>query len=50
VRVAMTYVQQQGLANTPVRFDVVAILLLPDGVPEVTHLPAAFQPSAYFTY
>jgi putative endonuclease len=50
VRVAMTYVQQQGLSNTPLRFDVVAILLPPDGVPEVTHLPAAFQPSASFTY
>jgi putative endonuclease len=50
VRVAMTYVQQQGLSNTPVRFDVVAILLPPDGVPEVTHLPAAFQPPASFTY
>jgi putative endonuclease len=49
-RVAMAYVQQQGLHNTAVRFDVVAIVFPPGGTPEVTHLPAAFTPSAYFTY
>jgi putative endonuclease len=49
-RVAMVYVQQQGLQNVSVRFDVVAILLPPGGAPEVTHLPAAFQPGGYFTY
>jgi putative endonuclease len=50
VRVAMTYVQQQALHNTSVRFDVVAIVLQPGGTPEVTHLPAAFSPPAYFYY
>jgi putative endonuclease len=49
-RIAMTYVQQQALHNTPVRFDVVAILLLPSGRPEVTHLPAAFSPPTSFYY
>lgn len=50
VQVAMIYVQQQALQNTALRFDVVAVMLLPDGEPEVTHMPAAFVPPAYFSY
>jgi putative endonuclease len=50
VRVAMTYVQQHQLQNTALRFDVVAIILPSDGRPEVTHVPAAFSPPAYFFY
>jgi putative endonuclease len=49
-QVAMTYVQQQHLQNTALRFDVVAVTLPPGGAPEVTHVPAAFSPSAYFFY
>jgi putative endonuclease len=48
-RVAMAYVQQRALRNTPVRFDVVAIVY-EDGRPAVTHLPAAFSPPAHFYY
>jgi len=48
-RVALAYVQQRALGNTPLRFDVVAIVYA-DGRPEVTHLPAAFSPPASFYY
>jgi putative endonuclease len=48
-RVAMTYIQQRALYNTPMRFDVVAIVY-EDGRPQVTHLPAAFSPPAHFYY
>jgi putative endonuclease len=50
VHVAMTYVQQQALQDVALRFDVVAVTLRPQRLPEVTHIPAAFSPSAYFTY
>ena len=50
VQMAMIYVQQQALHNTPLRFDVVAIILRPGSDPEVTHLPAAFTPPDYFFY
>jgi putative endonuclease len=50
VHVAMTYVQQQALHNTLLRFDVVAVTLRPGSAPEVTHLPAAFTPPDYFFY
>jgi putative endonuclease len=50
VYTAMTYVQQQALQDVALRFDVVAVTLRPQRVPEVTHIPAAFSPSAYFTY
>ena len=49
-RVAMAYVQQQALRDTPVRFDVVAIVWGAEAPPEVTHLPAAFSPPAHFYY
>lgn len=50
VHVAMLYVQQHPLPHVDIRFDVVAITLLP-GIPaEVTHVPAAFSPSGYFLY
>lgn len=48
--VAMTYIQQQAFRDTPVRFDVVAIVWLENGKPEIVHIPAAFTPPAYFTY
>ncbi|MFQ5936827.1 MAG: YraN family protein [Acidiferrobacterales bacterium] len=48
--VAMSYVQQHHLRNAALRFDVVAITFLADGTPEVTHIPAAFSPSAHFFY
>jgi len=50
VAVAMTYVQRQALQNTALRFDVVAVTLPSAGEPEVTHVPAAFVPPAYFSY
>jgi putative endonuclease len=50
VYAAMTYIQQQALQDVALRFDVVAVTLRPHGVPEVTHIPAAFSPPAYFSY
>jgi putative endonuclease len=50
VAVAMTYVQQQAIQNTALRFDVVAVTLPGRGEPEVTHMPAAFVPPTYFSY
>ncbi|MGE3541961.1 MAG: YraN family protein [Candidatus Tectimicrobiota bacterium] len=49
-QVAMLYVQQHRLQNVDIRFDVVAIRLLTGAAPEVTHVPAAFSPPAYFLY
>ena len=48
--VAMTYVQQYRLQDTALRFDVVAILFSVDGLPAVTHVPAAFSPPTAFFY
>jgi putative endonuclease len=50
VHVAMVYVQEQRLQDTNLRFDVVAITLLPGASPEVTHVPGAFTPSPHFLY
>jgi putative endonuclease len=50
VHVAMVYIQQRRLQRVDVRFDVVAITLLPGVPPEVTHVPAAFTPSSHFLY
>ncbi len=50
VRVAMHYVRQQKLPHTALRFDVVAILVRPDAMPDVIHIPAAFCPSERFFY
>lgn len=50
VAAAMTYLQQQALAGVALRFDVIAITLGQHGTPEVTHIPAAFSPSEYFSY
>ena len=50
VHVAMVYVHQHRLQQVDVRFDVVAITLLPGVPPEVTHVPAAFTPSSHFLY
>src|SRR5215467_859946 len=50
VHVAMVYVQQHQLQDVNLRFDVVAIALLPDLPPEVTHVPGAFTPSSHFLY
>ena len=36
--------------HVDVRFDVVAITLLPGVPPEVIHVPAAFTPSSHFLY
>jgi Holliday junction resolvase-like predicted endonuclease len=46
----MVYVQQHQLQNVNIRFDVVAITLLPGVPPEVTHVPDAFTPSPHFLY
>jgi putative endonuclease len=48
--VAMIYMQQHQLRNIALRFDVVAITLPPGGMPEVTHVPAAFSSPTYFSY
>ena len=48
--VAMHYVQQYRLINTALRFDVVAITFLPNKMPEVNHIPAAFSPVDTFFY
>jgi putative endonuclease len=50
VHVAMVYVQQHQLQDVNIRFDVVAITLLPGLPPEVTHVPGAFTPSSHFLY
>src|SRR5215468_2890808 len=50
VHVAMIYVQQHQLQDANIRFDVVAITLLPGLPPEVTHVPGAFTPSSHFLY
>lgn len=50
VHVAMLYIQQHRLPHVDVRFDVVAITLLPGAPAKVTHVPAAFSPSAHFLY
>jgi putative endonuclease len=50
VHVAMIYVQQHQLQDVNIRFDVVAITLLPGLPPEVTHVPGAFIPSSHFLY
>jgi putative endonuclease len=50
VYAAMTYIQQQALQDVALRFDVVAVTLRRHGLPEVTHIPAAFSPSADFFY
>jgi putative endonuclease len=50
VHVAMVYVQQHQMQDVNIRFDVVAITLLP-GVPhEVTHVPGAFTAPSHFLY
>src|SRR5215510_15511583 len=48
--VAMVYVQQHQLQDINIRFDVVAITLLPGMPPEMTHVLAAFTPSSHFLY
>ena len=50
VHVAMVYIQQHRLQDVNLRFDVVAITLLPGVPPEVTHVPGAFTPSSHFLY
>lgn len=50
VHVAMVYVQQHQLPDVNLRFDVVAITLLPGVAPEITHVPGAFTPSPHFFY
>ncbi len=50
VHVAMTYIQRHQLSQMDIRFDVVAITLLPGRPAEVTHIPAAFSPPNYFLY
>jgi putative endonuclease len=47
---AMAYVQKHRIRHTALRFDVIAIRVLPAGPPEVTHIPGAFSPTDYFCY
>ena len=49
-RVAMYYVQQHRVMNTALRFDVIAIMFVPNQMPEVNHIPAAFSPVDAFFY
>jgi len=48
--VAMLYVTERRLPQVNIRFDVVAIMLSPQGEPAVTHVPAAFTPPGHFMY
>ena len=48
--VAMAYVLQHHIRNTSLRFDVIGVTLTPQGVPDVTHIQAAFDPSDHFSY
>ncbi len=50
VQVAMVYVQEQRLRDLTLRFDVVAIMMVPGAAPVVTHVPSAFTPSPHFLY
>ena len=43
-------VHGQKMQEVNIRFDVVAITLLPGFPPEVTHVPGAFTPSSHFLY
>lgn len=49
-QVAMAYIQQQQVADTALRFDVVAIRLNDQAAPEVIHYPAAFSPTTHYFY
>jgi Holliday junction resolvase-like predicted endonuclease len=49
-QVAMVYVHRQRLIQTSLRFDVVAVQLRPGHAPDVTHIPAAFDPTDRFFY
>jgi Holliday junction resolvase-like predicted endonuclease len=46
----MVYVQQHQMQDVNIRFDVVAITLLPGVPPEVTHVPGAFTAPSHFLY
>ncbi len=45
LRTADWYIHHKRLDNYPRRFDVVAIVLPPDGTPELEHFPSAFTPA-----
>ncbi len=45
-RAARWFIQHQRCDDQPCRFDVVAVLLPPDGQPEIEHFPNAFLPKA----
>lgn len=50
VQVAMVYIQERQVRDTALRFDVVAVTCIPGAVPEVVHVPAAFDASPKFPY
>ncbi len=41
--VALDYITRKNCNNTPIRFDVVSIILPVSGTPEITHLPSCFE-------
>ncbi len=43
VRTARWYLEHTGRAEQPCRFDVVTIILPPDGEPQIRHYPDAFE-------
>ena len=45
-RAARWFIQHQRWDDKPCRFDIVAVLLPPDGQPEIEHFPNAFLPKA----
>ncbi len=43
-RTAKRFLTQYNVSDRPLRFDVVTVILPPDGAPCITHYPAAFVP------
>ena len=43
-RVARYYLSRHDVGDRRVRFDVVAVVLPPDGKPSIRHIPDAFEP------
>jgi putative endonuclease len=43
-RTAKRFVTQYHVSDSPLRFDVITVILPPRGAPHITHYPAAFVP------
>ncbi|KKL81705.1 hypothetical protein LCGC14_1992100 [marine sediment metagenome] len=44
IRVARYYLAHHGAVDYPIRFDVIAVLLGPEGKPQLRHIVNAFEP------